>query len=188
MKKSRKVAYAIVIVVIIAIGAYILNSNSNSNSSAPKIGFSAPNYSFIYASNGTVANVASLKGKPVLLWFVATWCSGCAVGNEELNYNMSFFQKHGINVVEVELYKDLGYNGAPISSFVNEYAPNATKYGNFYDAISSYNLSVAYDSKGYLDIYYLIGPNGKILYENDGSLAATLPQLKYEISSLANEL
>ena len=78
---------------------------------------------------------------------------------------------------------DLGYSGAPINTFVDSYAPNATKYSDFHDAFSSYNLSVAYDPDGYLDIYYLIGPNGKILYENYG-LSATLPQLKQEIDSV----
>ena len=42
-------------------------------------------------------------------------------------------------------------------------------------------FTLAYDSQGYLDIYYLISPNGKILYEN-GPLEATLPELLSEIN------
>ena len=185
--QKRKMTYVVVgILVVIALVYFfgIDNSSGASQSFMPPVGAKAPNYSFIYASNGTVANVSSLGGKPVLLWFVATWCSGCAVGNEMLNDNISYFKNKGVDVIEVELYRDLGYSGAPISSFVKEYAPNVTSYSNFRSAISGYNLSLAYDKDGYLDIYYLIGPNGKILYENDGSLAATLKELKSKVNSL----
>ena len=190
MQKRRTIyVFAAVIVAIALIYFFGINHNSGSSQSfMPAVGAKAPNYSFIYASNGTVANVSSLNGKPVLLWFVATWCSGCAVGNEMLNDNISYFKSKGINVVEIELYRDLGYSGAPINAFVNDYAPNVTSYSNFRSAISGYNLSIAYDKDGYLDIYYLIGPNGKILYENDGSLAATLKNLKSRIDTLSSSL
>ncbi|MCW6160779.1 MAG: redoxin domain-containing protein [Candidatus Micrarchaeales archaeon] len=190
MGKKKKFVY-IAVLAIAAIVAYFIiagQNNTHASSFMPPIGAKAPNYEFVYSSNGTVANVSSLRGTPVLLWFVATWCSGCAVGNEMLNGNMSYFKSHGIKVIEVELYNDLGYSGAPIASFVSDYAPAAEKYSNFESAVSSYGLTLAYDKDGYLDVYYLIGPNGDIVYENDGSLAATMPQLKDKINSLPNIL
>jgi len=48
-------------------------------------------------------------------------------------------------------------------------------------AYASYNMTLIYDRQGYLDIYYLISPDGKILYEN-ASLGATLPELLSEIN------
>ena len=190
MIKKKKIAYIAVVAVVIAVVYFAIAPSNTGHASSfmPPVGARAPNYEFVYSSNGTVANVSSLNGKPVLLWFVATWCSGCAVGNEMLNGNMSYFKNHGIKVVEVELYNDLGYSGTPIASFVSDYAPAAEKYSNFESAVSSYGLTLAYDKDGYLDVYYLIGPNGKIIYENDGSLAATMPQLKSKINALSNIL
>ncbi len=190
MQKKRTVYVFAAIVIAIAL-VYFFGINRSAGASPsfmPAVGAKAPDYSFIYASNGTVANVSSLNGKPVLLWFVATWCSGCAVGNEMLNDNISYFKNKGINVIEIELYRDLGYSGAPINTFVNDYAPNVTSYSNFRSAVSGYNLSLAYDKDGYLDVYYLIGSNGKIVYENDGSLAATMKNLKSKINSLSGSL
>ncbi|MCL4404667.1 MAG: redoxin domain-containing protein [Candidatus Marsarchaeota archaeon] len=188
MNRNKKIAY-ITVVFVIAVIAYSVywdsyKANPSNGGFVPKIGNIAPNYSFVYASNGTIANISSLRGKTVLLWFVATWCSGCAQGNEILNGNMSFFESRGIDVIEVELYKDLGYSGEPISSFVAEYAPNASAFRDFHSAISGYNLSLAYDGRGYLDIYYLIGHNGTVIYENNGTLAATMGQLKNTINRL----
>ncbi|MEM0143629.1 MAG: redoxin domain-containing protein [Candidatus Parvarchaeum sp.] len=191
--QKRKKKFVIVFAAMIAVitMAYFFGINHSAiaaQSFMPPIGTKAPNYSFIYASNGTMANVTSLEGKPVLLWFVTTWCSGCAVGNEMLNDNISYFRNKGINVIEIELYRDLGYSGPSINAFVDSYAPNATSYGNFRSAISEYNMTLAYDKDGYLDIYYLVSPSGKILYENNGGLAATLIELKDKVAALSGSL
>lgn len=186
MKTSKKfLAVAIVAVFVVAAAAYFgVNAATTVNSSGqPQVGAYAPDYSLVYA-NGTTATVSSLRGSPILLWFIATWCSGCAQGNELLNGNMSYFSSKGVKVVEVELYNDLGYSGMSITRFVSEFAPRAYSSPDFTMALSSYNLTKSYDGKGYLDIYYLINPEGKIVYENDGTLAATIGQLKQQIAAL----
>ena len=145
------------------------------------IGTKAPNYSFLL-ENGSEANVSSYRGHEVLLWFVATWCPTCAQGNSALNENYSFFKKRGVKIVELELYKDLGYAGPPIGEFVGSYAPDAYVNGTIIPGVAGYNITAAYDPNGYLDIYYLISANGTVLYIN-GSPSVTLPQLENAINA-----
>jgi thiol-disulfide isomerase/thioredoxin len=141
----------------------------------------APNYGFFLA-NGSEVNINTYRGKPVLLWFVATWCSSCAQGNEVINQNYNFFKSHGITIVELELYKDLGYSGPPIADFVDSYALEAYSNGTVVPALAGYNMTAVYDLRGYLDIYYLLASNGTVLYIN-GSPSATLSQLEQAINN-----
>ena len=45
-------------------------------------------------------------------------------------------------------------------------------------------MSELYDPKAYLDLYYLINKNGRVVYVN-GSPSFTMPQLKSEVDSMA---
>ncbi|MGC8622610.1 MAG: redoxin domain-containing protein [Candidatus Micrarchaeia archaeon] len=181
---------AIGIAVAIAIMALAFHQSFNSYISTVKtsisspnitIGSPAPNYSFMLV-NGSYESLYNFKGHPVLLWFVATWCSGCVQGNEILNQNYGFFKSRGIKIIELELYNDLGYKGPNIGDFASSYAPSAYGSGTIIPAFASYNMSAAYDPSGYLDIYYLISSNGTVIYENN-TLALTLNGLEKEINS-----
>ena len=173
--------FAIVVAVVIVLYAsqkvYLAKGELNKNLT---VGDYAPDSTFFFA-NGTEANLSSYKGHEVLLWFVATWCSGCAQGNELLNSSYKEFSEHGVKVLELELYNDLGYSGENIVNFVQNFAPEAYQKRVVIPAYASYNMTLIYDRQGYLDIYYLISPDGKILYEN-ASLGATLPELLSEIN------
>lgn len=148
-----------------------------SNASSITIGSSAPNKGF-YLLNGTYTNLRAYSGKEVLLYLVTTWCSTCAEGTQTLGKNIAFFNSRNVSVIEVEAYKDFGYAGQPINQFVNTYAGQTSKYITI--GYSGQNLTKTYDPKGYLDIYYLISPSGKILYAN-GEPSATLNQLEAAI-------
>jgi len=183
LSKGKILVAIFVIVIVAAIAVYasqkVYLAKGNLNESLA-IGEYAPDSTFFFA-NGTKANLSSYKGHEVLLWFVATWCSGCAQGNELLNSSYKEFSEHGVKVLELELYNDLGYSGENIVNFVQNFAPEAYQKRVVIPAYASYNMTLIYDRQGYLDIYYLISPDGKILYEN-ASLGATLPELLSEIN------
>jgi len=180
-----KILVAIFVIAIVAVIAVYASQKANSAKSGLNgnltVGSYAPNYTFFFANNGTEANLSNYRGHEVLLWFVATWCSGCAQGDELLNSSYKEFNDHGVKVIELELYRDLGYSGESIGNFVQNFAPEAYQKNVVIPAYASYNMTLAYDHQGYLDIYYLISPNGKILYEN-APLEATLPELLSEIN------
>jgi thiol-disulfide isomerase/thioredoxin len=183
MKKSLIIGVAVGIVVIAAVLLF-MQSNQNIGSKNTKnitVGSKAPDYNFLL-DNGSYANLSRYKGHTTLLWFVATWCSTCAQGNQAVNQNYQFFKSHGIKIVELEMYNDLGYPGPAITNFVSSYAPNAYSNNTLIPALSGYNMTARYDPNGYLDIYYLISSNGTVLYIN-GSPASTMGQLKGAINS-----
>ena len=181
---KRVMLIGIVIALAIVISGYLLWHKPAGTDSAVQnitIGSKAPENNFLL-DNGTYANLSKYKGHPIVLWFVATWCSTCAQGNQVLNGNYQFFKKHGIDIIELELYKDLGYRGPTITNFVSSYAPNAYANDTIVPALSGNNMTLKYDPKGYLDIYYLISANGTVEYIN-GEPALTLSQLKNAINN-----
>ena len=183
MRRKLMVGIVVLAALIVVILLFMRYDSYSENAVQQNItvGSIAPDYGF-FLSNGSYANLSAYKGHTVVLWFVATWCPSCAQGNEVINQNYEFFKKRGIKLVELELYKDLGYRGQPIIGFVNSYAPSAYSNGTIIPALAGYNMTAAYDPKGYLDIYYLISPNGTILYIS-GSPESTLSQLEGAINN-----
>lgn len=180
---NKKIVVGIIIGVIILISAYsIVNHKNNSQISMPSIGQKAPSGSF-FLTNGSNVSVSNYYGNTILLWFVTTWCSSCAQGTVAISNNMSFFQSRNVTVIEVENYKDMGHEGLGIVQFVKEFGTNSTGASLIKTAVSSKKLTYNYNPKGYLDLYYLILPNGTIAYIN-GSPAITMPNLKRVIDSI----
>jgi thiol-disulfide isomerase/thioredoxin len=151
--------------------------------SSQAIGLLAPNGT-LTTTSGQQLSVASLRGKPTLLWFVSTWCSSCQAGTQTMAQNVSHLQADGVRVVEVELYQDLGQSGPSISSFGQQLA--GAQYGNpdWTFARSSSALTRTYDPGSYLDIYYLLNAQGRIVYVN-GSPSSTMSNILSEASTLA---
>ena len=175
--KKRNLVYIAIILMIAAVFIYFAVGHSNPQvQRAAVYNSSAPDYRFI-AANGSIMNLSEFSGKPVVIWFVATWCSSCAQGDEALNKSYQFFRQHNIKIIELEIYNDLGYKGMPIGQFVSDYAGNAYLNKTIIPAYAGYNMSVAYDPKGYLDIYYLVSGSGKIVYVNDNGMFDTVNQL-----------
>ncbi len=182
MKKNKIIIAAVAAVAVLAIIVFLASGQVVTAAGAQNVsvGSMAPNYQFI-AANGSTVSLSAYRGHLTVLWFVTTWCPGCVQGNEVLNQSYQFFKQRGVKVVEIELYKDLGYNGPLISDFVMSYAPAAYASGTVVPAVSGYNMTAAYDPKGYLDIYYVISSNGRVLYTGS-PLASTLGQLENAIN------
>ncbi len=159
-------------------------SSSNSASSAlvnPRmgtaqaVGLSAPDGTFTTIT-GQKLSIASLGGRPTLIWFVSTWCSSCQAGTQAMAANASKLSSDGVRIVEVELYKDLGQSGPGMTAFAKALAGSQFKNPDWVFAKSSKGLTQAYDPKSYLDIYYLINSHGQIAYVN-GSPGSTMASL-----------
>lgn len=149
----------------------------------PSVGSKAPNGTFTTISGKTVS-VASLRGKPTLLWFVTTWCPTCQASTKTLAQNISVLAKGGVRVVEVELYDDLGTPGPTLQSFGRGYAGAAFHSPNWIWGVASKSMSETYDPAGYLDIYYVVDAKGRIRYVNSAPVQ-TMRQIKEEISRLS---
>jgi len=135
-------------------------------------------------ASGQQVSVASLRGKPALLWFVTTWCSSCQAGTQTMAQNVSHLQSDGVRVVEVELYGDLGQSGPSLASFGQQLAGKQYDNPDWTFATASSVMTRTYDPGSYLDIYYLLNAQGRIVYVK-GSPSSIMPNLLDEASKLA---
>ncbi|HLG92239.1 MAG TPA: TlpA disulfide reductase family protein, partial [Acidimicrobiales bacterium] len=152
-------------------------------SPGPALGSVAPDGTFSLA-DGRTRSVSSLRGRPTLLWFVATWCPSCQVGTRALAARIGDLARSGVRVVELELAGDLGQAGPDAASFSRQFAGAAASDPDWTFGVASAGLSRAYDPANYLDVYYLIDSSGRVRYVNS-SPATTMGDLLAVASHLA---
>lgn len=143
----------------------------------------APDGTFTTVS-GQQLSVSSLRGHPALLWFVSTWCSSCQAGTQAMAGYIDSLKADGVRVVELELYDDLGQSGPSIVDFGHTLAGASYTDPDWTWGTASAQLSYTYDPKSYLDIYYLLDAQGRIVYVNS-SPAATMSSLLSHASKLS---
>ena len=129
----------------------------------------APDGAFTTAS-GTAATIASLRGKPTMVWFVAGGCASCAASIPAVAAHFHQLRAAGLRVLTLGLYGDFaaGKKGvAQLLSFGREatFGKPITRPGWEW-GMASKSLSLAYDPAGIPDLYVLIGPTGAIRYRN----------------------
>jgi thiol-disulfide isomerase/thioredoxin len=143
----------------------------------------APDGTFTDLAGQTV-DVASLRGRPTLLWFVSTWCSSCQAGTPVMAQNLAKLTADGVRVDEIELYDDLGQSGPSMAQFAHLLA--GAQFGNpdWTFGVSSAGLTRSYDPQSDLDIYYLLDSKGHVVYVNS-SPGSTMSQLLAAAGKLA---
>jgi cytochrome oxidase Cu insertion factor (SCO1/SenC/PrrC family) len=173
---------AVLAVVGVAVGLHVANrpSGSPGGSSGPPavslpVGSVAPDAAFT-TIGGRTESIASLRGKPTLVWLVTTWCSSCQAGTQAMAQHIAALAADGVRVVEVENYQDLGQSGPSVSTFAKTLAGSAFTDPDWTFGEASAALTRTYNPKAYLDLYYLIDAQGKISYVNS-SPGSTMPQL-----------
>lgn len=172
------------------IGLHVATSRSSAtpgtqSAAAPTAlaaGHPAPNATFTTLA-GKVETVASLAGKPTLLWLMTTWCSSCQASTQTLAANLAKLQAAGVQVVEVENYADLGQSGPSLTAFAKTLAGAEFTNPDWTFGEASAGLTRTYNPQSDLDIYYLINASGQITYVNS-SPVSTMPQLLAAARSL----
>jgi thiol-disulfide isomerase/thioredoxin len=172
------VVAAVVAAVVVAAGG----SRKSAANEALAVGAQAPDGTFTTAS-GQTETIASLRGQPALVWFVATWCSSCQAGTQAMASAIDKFDGEHVRVVELEQYDDLGQSGPSITQFGQVLAGASYSNPDWTWGTASEALTVTYNPKSYLDIYYLLDSSGKIV-DIGSSPAATMNQLLAEVSAL----
>lgn len=166
-----------------------LEQQSASASAAP-----APNGTFTTPS-GTTATIASLRGKPTMVWFVAGGCASCAASIPAVASHLAQLTGAGLRVLTLGLYGDFssGKSGvAQLLSFGQEAAFNEPIERTGWEwGMASQALSLAYDPAGIPDLYVLIGPRGHVRYQNSvpdstmGQLIAAAKRLDTHVRTRA---
>ena len=129
--------------------------------------------------DGKEIDVASYRGTPTLLWFIAAGCSSCTASIPAVAQHLHQLRSEGIHVAVIDLYGDLG-SGTQGSAALRQLGTDLTgdqlTDPGWTWGISSHALSVRYDHLGEPDVYYLLDRTGKIIYQ-DGVPVSTMDQL-----------
>ncbi len=151
-----------VVVLVIVVYAFVRSPGTPQAQN----GSPAPDFTFTDLS-GTSHSLSSYQGHPVVLWWVATFCSGCSQGT--VVFAQSYYSQYrsaGVTLIEVESYNNLGQSGPSLSSFASQ-----NGYSNQAGWVMGYGSSAgmnAYNPNGYLDVYYVISSQGSIVSSGQG--------------------
>jgi thiol-disulfide isomerase/thioredoxin len=138
-------------------------------------GAAAPDFTFT-DPQGASHSLSSFFGKPVVLWWVATFCGSCDQGTQIFAQQYySQYHSAGVTFLEIESYNDLGQSGPSIGTMAgqNGYTGQA---GWIIGEGSSQGTS-AYNPNSDLDIYYVISAQGNVVTQGTpltGSFGAAL--------------
>ena len=122
-------------------------------------GSSAPEWTLVNSNGDTIA-LNDLEGKVVLMDFWATWCGPCIEAMPKLQDLHDKFADRGLVVLGVNIWE----GGDPVS-FMKEKGFTYQLITDGDEVASDYNI------RG-LPTLYVIGPDGKIIYEKVGSDSA----------------
>lgn len=164
----RRVSLALSLIALAGYGWMILigsipssiGSVANAQSLEPvKIGGPAPDVAFT-TTDGTERWLAEFRGQPMMLWFYASWCPTCQVGTVAVAEKIDELKQAGVQIIQLQLYDNLGYPGPSIEDFAKRYAGSVTPSSNWLWGQASLEASFTYDPQGYPDIYFLIDRDG----------------------------
>ncbi len=165
----RKIFTLALVVVAVALGYFAFSgSSSNGLTTAPKdinsgvtgldVGNLAPNFN-LTDTDGRILNRTSLAGRPLVIWFTATWCVPCQLGAKELlKYDIET-GGNAFNVVVVFVDHDTDTNNQ-IRQWKNDFGGS-----HWFTALDTAGMANNYQVK-YLDTKYVLNNNGIIVWKD----------------------
>lgn len=153
-------------------------SQATPSTTAAAVGQMAPNGTFTSMAGGT-GTISSLRGRPLLVWFVAGGCASCAVSIPTVAQHLAQLQADQVTVVTLGLpdWFASGAKGLQELQFFGKTAAHRTvPTSQWIWGMPATALVRAYDPTGTPDVYTLVGPDGHIRYQNSVP-ASTMPQL-----------
>ena len=126
-----------------------------------EIGAPAPDATFT-TTDGVRRQLSQFRGRRVMLWLFATWCPTCQAGTAALASHRDELARAGFQVIQLELWNDLGYPGPSVHEFARAFAGSLPPSPGWLWGEASQTASYTYDPKGYPDIYFLIDTQGVI--------------------------
>jgi len=117
--------------------------------------------SFTTVNNNSVS-LARYKGKKLMVYLLATWCSSCQASLVTMLKNATTLQKDGLEVIILETYGDAGYPGPSMQQFISDTTTTKSIPSNFIFGQASQALTTSYNPNNTPDIYYLINQSGVV--------------------------
>jgi peroxiredoxin len=121
----------------------------------------APNLSFT-TIDGKAMNIASLKGKVVVVNFWATYCPGCIEEMPDLVRTYQQYHDQGLEIIAVSIADD------PLNQVVNFVKKNALPFPVVHDSDAS--ISQAFDQVSLTPTSFIIDQQGRVIGKTIGKL------------------
>lgn len=116
-----------------------------------------------FLAHGKRMYLHSFKGQPIMLWQVATWCKSCVAGLQTMAQNQALIDGSNLKVIVLRDYKNGGYPGDDMETFVTANAPALLRDSHFLIGEDTKALFNLYNPHHYVDVYHLIEPDGHIV-------------------------
>ncbi|MDA8038228.1 MAG: hypothetical protein M0Z69_03530 [Actinomycetota bacterium] len=185
LRRHRLTVFALIVALVVGLVAVRLvlshrgPSASGAVATTAAVGRVAPVGPFTTTSDHTTNLASYVGGHPTMVWFVVAGCASCAVSIPAVARHLHQLASDHVHVVVLDLYGDLGSGKAATTDLAEfggaaagaHYASPTWTWG-----LASKALSYAYDPSGTPDEYFLIAPNGHIVYQNSVPVS-TMPQL-----------
>lgn len=132
---------------------------------------------------GRQARLASLRGHPVLVWFVAAGCASCAASVPAVAAHLGAFAKARTRILVLGLYGAFGQGAAgaaQLTGFGKAAAGKAFASPVWTWGLASERLTAALDPSGTPDAYLLLDPAGHVTYQDSvpvSTMSALLARL-----------
>ncbi len=174
----KNIIIGFVSIAVIVAGVFWIAASRQQSSPAPSaptvehVAIGAPSPSATFTDlNGTAVKLSSFKGKKVMFWLVATWCSSCSEGAKVLSQNES--KLGNLTIITLKTYGNAGYPGPKIEDFAVQSASSTLHAKNWHWGNLTKQSTKVYNPRNYPDIYFLIDKNG-IVRDISDAPAATL--------------
>lgn len=147
---------------------------------APCEGYIAPDFTAL-TIDGRQLSLSSLRGKVVVLWFMAAWCPSCAGVASLLQQQLA--SRPDVAAVVIDMWSEVALRqygllnspGSPAPEGPAQLASFLRSYGSssWYAVVDTYDLTRLYRLK-LVDTTLIIDRQGKVVLRGDGP---TSPQL-----------
>ena len=141
-----------------------------------EVGALAPDFAFTTVA-GAEHRLGDFRGRPVMLWFYASWCPTCQVGTRVVAEEVERSKLPGLQIIQLQLYRNLGYPGPSAEDFARQFAGSADRSSSWLWGEASLVASYTFDPLGYPDIYFLIDKDG-ILRTVDAAPHVTIDKIR----------
>ncbi len=171
----------IIFILLISIAIWFKGTNKQ-NTQLPSVkptislNTTAPEATFTKI-DGTQIKLSSFKGKKVMFWLVATWCSSCSEGARVLSQNQNNLKN--LKIITLKTYGNAGYPGPSIKDFATQSAPKMLLSKNWLWGNLTQKSTRIYNPRNYPDIYFLIDKDGIIKEINDAPAATIGDIIKF---------